>query len=74
MIMIHGIVLRFYRAPEVILGMKYDFAIDLWSSGVTFYELYTGKPARKSDLLATNNFLLNSAPFSIVSFTLCLPR
>jgi len=37
------LVSRFYRAPEVILGMKYDFAIDLWSSGTTFYELYTGK-------------------------------
>ena len=37
------LVSRFYRAPEVILGMKYDFSIDLWSSGATFYELYTGK-------------------------------
>jgi len=37
------LVSRFYRAPEIILGMKYDFAIDLWSSGTTFYELYTGK-------------------------------
>merc|ERR1712242_426214 len=37
------LVLRFYRAPEIILGMKYDFGIDLWSSGTTFYELYTGK-------------------------------
>merc|ERR1712107_474380 len=37
------LVSRFYRAPEVILGMKYDFGIDLWSSGATFYELYTGK-------------------------------
>jgi len=37
------LVSRFYRAPEIILGMKYDFGIDLWSSGTTFYELYTGK-------------------------------
>merc|ERR1712037_290964 len=35
------LVSRFYRAPEIILGMKYDFGIDLWSSGTTFYELYT---------------------------------
>jgi len=39
------LVSRFYRAPEIILGMKYDFGIDLWSSGTTFYELYTGARA-----------------------------
>ncbi|CAF3809804.1 unnamed protein product [Adineta steineri] len=37
------LVSRFYRAPEIILGMKYDFAIDLWSVAVTIYELYTGR-------------------------------
>jgi serine/threonine protein kinase len=35
--------IRFYRAPEIILGLKYDFAVDLWSAGCTIYELYTGK-------------------------------
>ncbi|KAF7854186.1 hypothetical protein EAF04_010483 [Stromatinia cepivora] len=37
------LVSRFYRAPEIILAMKYDFAIDVWSIGCTLYELYTGK-------------------------------
>ncbi|RDW94393.1 putative serine kinase ppk5 [Coleophoma crateriformis] len=37
------LVSRFYRAPEIILGMQYDFAIDIWSVGCTLYELYTGK-------------------------------
>ncbi|CAF3177142.1 unnamed protein product [Rotaria socialis] len=37
------LVSRFYRAPEIILGMQYDFAIDLWSVAVTIYELYTGR-------------------------------
>ncbi|XP_078607195.1 serine/threonine-protein kinase PRP4 homolog [Branchiostoma floridae x Branchiostoma japonicum] len=37
------LVSRFYRAPEIIIGKGYDFAIDMWSVGCTIYELYTGK-------------------------------
>jgi serine/threonine-protein kinase PRP4 len=37
------LVSRFYRAPEVILGIPYDFGIDMWSVGCTLFELYTGK-------------------------------
>jgi serine/threonine-protein kinase PRP4 len=37
------LVSRFYRAPEIILGMPYDYAVDMWSIGCTLYELYTGK-------------------------------
>ena len=37
------LVSRFYRAPEIILGLPYDFAIDMWSIGCTLFELYTGK-------------------------------
>ncbi|WVR05712.1 hypothetical protein IAU60_002736 [Kwoniella sp. DSM 27419] len=37
------LVSRFYRAPEIILGLPYDTAIDMWSVGCTLYELYTGK-------------------------------
>jgi serine/threonine-protein kinase PRP4 len=37
------LVSRFYRAPEIILGIPYDFAIDVWSIGCTLFELYTGK-------------------------------
>ena len=36
------LVSRFYRAPEVILGHKYDSAIDLWSVAACLFELYTG--------------------------------
>ncbi|GAA6079228.1 pre-mRNA processing factor 4Bb isoform X1 [Tachysurus ichikawai] len=37
------LVSRFYRAPEIIIGKPYDYAIDMWSVGCTLYELYTGK-------------------------------
>ncbi|CAL8072107.1 unnamed protein product [Orchesella dallaii] len=37
------LVSRFYRAPEIILGIPYDHGLDLWSVGCTIYELYTGK-------------------------------
>ncbi|KAI4249988.1 MAG: hypothetical protein L6R42_008822 [Xanthoria sp. 1 TBL-2021] len=37
------LVSRFYRAPEIILGIPYDFGIDVWSIGCTLFELYTGK-------------------------------
>ena len=34
---------RYYRAPEVILQMKYNEKIDIWSIGCVIYEIYTGK-------------------------------
>ena len=34
--------LRFYRSPEVILGLPYDVSIDMWSFGCILAELYTG--------------------------------
>lgn len=35
---------RFYRAPEIILGVKYSAAIDVWSFGCILVELYSGIP------------------------------
>jgi serine/threonine-protein kinase PRP4 len=37
------LVSRWYRAPEITLCLRYDYAIDLWSIGCCMYELYTGK-------------------------------
>ena len=51
------LVSRFYRAPEIILGMPYDFAIDVWSIGCTLYELFTGKILFTG---RTNNNMLRS--------------
>lgn len=57
---------RFYRAPEVILGLEYDRTIDLWSVAVTLAELFTGSvmfPGRNNnDML--QRFMDCIGPFS----------
>ncbi|KAF0975904.1 hypothetical protein FDP41_005231 [Naegleria fowleri] len=35
---------RFYRSPEVILGLPYGTEIDMWSFGCILVELHTGNP------------------------------
>ncbi|KAI7860051.1 kinase-like domain-containing protein [Circinella umbellata] len=35
---------RFYRSPEVLLGIKYTNAIDMWSFGCIVAELFLGLP------------------------------
>lgn len=51
------LVSRFYRAPEIILGVPYDYAVDVWSIGCTLYELYTGKILFTGD---SNNQMLRA--------------
>ncbi|XP_004297124.1 PREDICTED: serine/threonine-protein kinase prpf4B [Fragaria vesca subsp. vesca] len=49
------LVSRFYRAPEIILGLPYDHPLDIWSVGCCLFELYTGKVLFPG---ATNNDML----------------
>ena len=35
---------RFYRSPEVLIGLPYDSAIDMWSLGCVAAELFLGLP------------------------------
>jgi dual specificity tyrosine-phosphorylation-regulated kinase 2/3/4 len=35
---------RFYRAPEVVLGLQYDHQVDMWSLGCIIAELFCGRP------------------------------
>ncbi|CAL1265205.1 unnamed protein product [Larinioides sclopetarius] len=35
---------RFYRSPEVLLGIAYDMSIDMWSLGCILVEMHTGEP------------------------------
>ncbi|KAK3318010.1 kinase-like domain-containing protein [Apodospora peruviana] len=51
------LVSRFYRAPEIILGIPYDYAVDMWSIGCTLYELFTGKILFTGD---SNNQMLKN--------------
>ena len=40
---------RFYRAPEIILGVPYTTAIDMWSLGCILAELFVGRPLFPGD-------------------------
>jgi dual specificity tyrosine-phosphorylation-regulated kinase 2/3/4 len=35
---------RFYRAPEIMLGIPYTTAIDMWSCGCIVFEFLAGVP------------------------------
>eukprot|EP00276_Gloeochaete_wittrockiana_P004509 CAMPEP_0184653278 /NCGR_PEP_ID=MMETSP0308-20130426/11001_1 /TAXON_ID=38269 /ORGANISM="Gloeochaete witrockiana, Strain SAG 46.84" /LENGTH=601 /DNA_ID=CAMNT_0027088645 /DNA_START=362 /DNA_END=2167 /DNA_ORIENTATION=- len=35
---------RFYRSPEVLLGLPYRVCIDMWSLGCILVEMHTGEP------------------------------
>eukprot|EP01119_Soliformovum_irregulare_P009392 TRINITY_DN2267_c0_g1_i5.p1 TRINITY_DN2267_c0_g1~~TRINITY_DN2267_c0_g1_i5.p1 ORF type:complete len:589 (+),score=159.82 TRINITY_DN2267_c0_g1_i5:167-1933(+) len=37
------LVSRFYRAPEIIMGLAYGHALDMWSVGTSLFEIATGK-------------------------------
>jgi len=37
------LVSRFYRAPEIMMGLHFGCPIDTWAAGATIYELFTGK-------------------------------
>jgi serine/threonine protein kinase len=62
---------RFYRAPEVILGLPYTMAIDMWSFGCILCELLTGYPifpgeSESEQLLCIMEFL-GPPPFELIS-------
>ncbi|XP_055882350.1 dual specificity tyrosine-phosphorylation-regulated kinase 2-like isoform X2 [Biomphalaria glabrata] len=65
----HYIQSRYYRAPEVILGMRYGPAIDMWSFGCVLGELSIGLPifvgADEEDQLAAIEEVLGEVPPSI---------
>jgi len=56
---------RYYRAPEVMIGNTYDTQIDLWSVGVTLFELGTGRIlfTGRSNNLMLRQMMEVSGPF-----------
>ena len=37
------LVSRFYRAPEIMMGLPYGCPIDMWAAAATIFELYSGR-------------------------------
>ena len=64
------IVSRYYRAPEIILGFEdYGCEMDMWSLGVTLFELYTGQVLFGGQ---TNNEMLDMMQTRIGKFPMAI--
>ena len=61
---------RYYRAPEIILGIPYTSAIDMWSFGCILVELYLGIPIfpanNEQDLLYKIIEVIGMPPLEII--------
>ena len=61
---------RFYRAPEVLLGLPYSASIDMWSLGCLLMELHTGHPlfdgADEKEQIVRHYELLGCPPYEMV--------
>ncbi|KAK2964216.1 putative serine/threonine protein kinase [Blattamonas nauphoetae] len=62
---------RFYRAPEVMIGLTPTYAIDMWALGCVIFELYTGRilfPGRSNnDMLYLIQEVLGNFPKKVIS-------
>jgi dual specificity tyrosine-phosphorylation-regulated kinase 2/3/4 len=61
---------RFYRSPEVVIGIPYGKEIDLWSLGTVVVELLTGSPVfpaeTEADLMAMVTAAIGSPGSDVV--------
>lgn len=62
---------RYYRAPEIVLGLGYNTAIDMWSLGCILVELLTGRPLfaakTEQDLLLYHMEVCGLPPTSVLA-------
>lgn len=62
---------RYYRSPEIMLGLGYGCEIDMWSFGCIVVELITGRPIfpakNEYDLLLYQQELLGQVPDALLS-------
>jgi eukaryotic-like serine/threonine-protein kinase len=56
-----------YMSPEQLAGKKVDGRSDLWSLGVTLYQLLTGKLPFQADSMATLMFKIANEPHTPIS-------
>jgi len=60
----------YYRAPEILLGTKFDCKIDMWSLGCVIYEIFYRTPLfpyKKNDELFLNqNIILDSPNYNFI--------
>lgn len=61
---------RFYRSPEVLLGLPYNHKIDVWSLGCVLVEMHTGEPlfggVDQEDQMCRIVDVLGMPPFSMI--------
>lgn len=61
---------RYYRAPEIMLGLGYGTEIDMWSLGCVMAELITGRPIfpakNEADLVLYQMELLGQVPDNLL--------
>jgi serine/threonine protein kinase len=61
---------RFYRCPEIVMGLPYDNAVDMWSFGCILCELSTGRPifpaCDENELLEFIRMRIGMPPISMI--------
>lgn len=62
---------RYYRSPEIVLGLGYGCEIDMWSLGCIVVELITGRPIfpakNEHDLILYQQELLGQVPDDLLA-------